>query len=190
MASRQRQQQQQQQQPQIEEQHEEEQQQEEAGVAILKVQTLEQYGISAADIKKLCEAGLYTVEAVAFTPKKTLLAIKGLSEVKADKILAEAAKLVPMGFTTATDFHIRRQETISIGTGSKELDKLLGGGIETGGITEIFGEFRTGKTQLCHSLAVMACRRTWEEERGASCTLILKERFVLKDCWQQLKDLD
>lgn len=28
------------------------------------------------------------------------------------------------------------------------------GGIETGSITEIFGEFRTGKTQLCHMLAV------------------------------------
>jgi len=39
-------------------------------------------------------------------------------------------------------------------TGSKELDKLLGGGIETGSITEIFGEFRTGKTQLCHTLCV------------------------------------
>lgn len=36
----------------------------------------------------------------------------------------------------------------------QELDKLLGGGIETGSITEIFGEFRTGKTQLCHTLAV------------------------------------
>lgn len=39
-------------------------------------------------------------------------------------------------------------------TGSTELDKLLGGGIETGSITEMFGEFRTGKTQLCHTLAV------------------------------------
>jgi len=28
------------------------------------------------------------------------------------------------------------------------------GGIETGSLTEIFGEFRTGKTQLCHTLAV------------------------------------
>ncbi len=43
-----------------------------------------------------------------------------------------------------------------LSTGSKELDKLLGGGIETGSITEIFGEFRTGKTQLCHTLAVTA----------------------------------
>lgn len=59
-----------------------------------------------------------------------------------------------MGFTTATDLHQRRSEIISLTTGSRELDKLLGGGIETGSITEIFGEFRTGKTQLCHMLAV------------------------------------
>ncbi|KAF6766163.1 DNA recombination and repair protein Rad51 [Ephemerocybe angulata] len=28
------------------------------------------------------------------------------------------------------------------------------GGIETGSLTELFGEFRTGKSQLCHTLAV------------------------------------
>ena len=31
------------------------------------------------------------------------------------------------------------------------------GGIETGAITELFGEFRTGKSQLCHQMAV-TCR--------------------------------
>lgn len=59
-----------------------------------------------------------------------------------------------MGFTTATEFHQKRAEIIQLTTGSRELDKLLGGGIETGSITEIFGEFRSGKTQLCHTLAV------------------------------------
>lgn len=59
-----------------------------------------------------------------------------------------------MGFTTASEFHIKRSEIIQLTTGSKELDKLLQGGIETGSITELFGEFRTGKTQLCHQLAV------------------------------------
>eukprot|EP00069_Balaena_mysticetus_P015153 bmy_09182T0 len=94
------------------------------------------------------------LEAVAYAPKKELINIKGISEAKADKILTEAAKLVPMGFTTATEFHQRRSEIIQITTGSKELDKLLQGGIETGSITEMFGEFRTGKTQICHTLAV------------------------------------
>ncbi|NXI60135.1 RAD51 protein, partial [Chloroceryle aenea] len=118
------------------------------------ISRLEQCGINANDVKKLEEAGFHTVEAVAYAPKKELLNIKGISEAKADKILAEAAKLVPMGFTTATEFHQRRSEIIQITTGSKELDKLLQGGIETGSITELFGEFRTGKTQLCHTLAV------------------------------------
>jgi len=59
-----------------------------------------------------------------------------------------------MGFTTATEFHIRRSELICITTGPSQLNALLGGGIETGSITEIFGEFRTGKSQICHTLAV------------------------------------
>ncbi|KAJ3279082.1 recombinase rad51 [Borealophlyctis nickersoniae] len=135
--------------------HEEEEEVEELDGGPTRIQKLEEFGISSGDVAKLASAGYHTIEAVAFTPKKALLLIKGISEAKADKILAEAAKLVPMGFTTATEFHQRRSELINISTGSQELDKLLGGGIETGSITEIFGEFRTGKTQLCHTLAVI-----------------------------------
>ena len=80
--------------------------------------------------------------------------VKGISEQKADKIQLEAMKLVPTGFTTATEMHLKRSQIIQVTTGSKELDKLLNGGIETGSITELFGEFRTGKSQLCHTLAV------------------------------------
>jgi Helix-hairpin-helix domain len=46
-------------------------------------------GITPQDVKKLQEAGLHTVESVAYTPKKVLCAIKGISEAKADKIIAE-----------------------------------------------------------------------------------------------------
>jgi DNA repair protein RAD51 len=55
----------------------------------LLVSKLEEAGIHANDIKKLADAGLNTVEAVAFTPKKSLMAIKGISDNKADKILTE-----------------------------------------------------------------------------------------------------
>ncbi|KNC81985.1 DNA repair protein RAD51 like 1 [Sphaeroforma arctica JP610] len=120
----------------------------------LPVSKLKVDNVKQGDIKQLMEAGFHTVESIAYTTKKTLLNIKGISEAKADKILAEASKLVPMGFTTATEFHQRRQELISITTGCKSMDDLLGGGIETGSITELFGEFRTGKTQLCYTLAV------------------------------------
>jgi DNA repair protein RAD51 len=39
----------------------------------------------------------------------------------------KASKLVPMGFRTATDIHARRSELVHISSGSTELDKLLGG---------------------------------------------------------------
>lgn len=53
----------------------------------LSITKLEVNGITSADIKKLQEAGLHTIEAVAYTPKKHLLNIKGISEAKADKIM-------------------------------------------------------------------------------------------------------
>ncbi|PBL01279.1 Rad51-domain-containing protein [Armillaria gallica] len=120
----------------------------------LLVNKLQEAGIHANDIKKLADAGLNTVEAVAFTPKKHLITIKGISEQKADKIIAEAQKIVPLGFQSATEVHARRAELVHITTGSKQLDALLGGGIETGAITELFGEFRTGKSQLCHTASI------------------------------------
>ncbi|XP_033125944.1 DNA repair protein RAD51 homolog B-like [Anneissia japonica] len=120
----------------------------------LSIGRLEANGISSNDVKKLEDHGYHTVEAVAYATKKELCNVKGISEAKAEKIKNEAMKLVPMGFTTATQFHQQRSEIIQVTTGSKELDKLLQGGIETGSITEIFGEFRTGKTQLCHTMAV------------------------------------
>ena len=49
---------------------------------------------------------------------------------------------------------MQRATIIHVTTGSKELDTLLQGGIETGCITEAHGEFKTGKTQLSHTLCV------------------------------------
>lgn len=93
---------------------------------------------------------------MAFTPKKHLVLVKGLSEGKVDKILEACQKAVNMGFMTASSYFERRKDMVYISTGSKSLDTLLQGGLETGSITEIFGEFRTGKTQLCHTMCVTA----------------------------------
>jgi meiotic recombination protein DMC1 len=57
-------------------------------------------------------------------------------------------------FSTALDVKSLRKEVIKITSGASSLDKILGGGLETGSITEVFGEFRTGKTQLAHTLCV------------------------------------
>jgi DNA repair protein RAD51 len=97
-------------------------------------------------VKKLVDAGLHTVEAVLFQPKKHLVNVKGLSETKIDKILEACTKLCNMGFQTAGSFLEKRKDLVYLSTGSASLDTLLGSGVETGSITEIFGEFRTGKT--------------------------------------------
>ena len=87
---------------------------------------------------------------------KDLLAIKGLTEARVEKIKESARKLDCRGglFKTGIEMKDKRKQVIHITTGSSALDKILGGGIETSSITELFGEFRTGKTQLSHTLCV------------------------------------
>jgi DNA repair protein RAD51 len=80
--------------------------------------------------------------------------VKNHQGYELDLILKFILFPVSLGFSTTKKFFSKRQKLISLTTGSSVLDKLLGCGIETGSITEIFGESRTGKSQLCHSLAV------------------------------------
>lgn len=118
---------------------------------------LQSVGINASDIQKLEAAGIRTVNRIQMTTAKHLAAIKGLSEAKISKIREAAAKLVAASlFCTGFEVMERRKIVAKLTTGSKTLDELLGGGIESMSITEVFGEFRTGKTQLCHTLCVTA----------------------------------
>ncbi|XP_040245407.2 meiotic recombination protein DMC1 homolog B isoform X2 [Aegilops tauschii subsp. strangulata] len=109
-------------------------------------------GINSGDVKKLQDAGIYTCNGLMMHTKKSLTGIKGLSEAKVDKICEAAEKLLSQGFMTGSDLLIK--SVVRITTGSQTLDELLGGGIETLCITEAFGEFRSGKTQLAHTLCV------------------------------------
>ncbi|XVE65941.1 hypothetical protein DITRI_Ditri08aG0040500 [Diplodiscus trichospermus] len=111
-------------------------------------------GINAGDVKKLQDAGIYTCNGLMMHTKKHLTGIKGLSEAKVDKICEAAEKIVNFGYITGSDALLRRKSVVRITTGSQALDELLGGGIETSAITEAFGEFRSGKTQLAHTLCV------------------------------------
>ncbi|KAK8623740.1 hypothetical protein V6N13_065103 [Hibiscus sabdariffa] len=111
-------------------------------------------GINAGDVKKLQDAGIYTCNGLMMHTKKNLTGIKGLSEAKVDKICEAAEKIVNFGYITGSDALLKRKSVIRITTGSQALDELLGGGIETSAITEAFGEFRSGKTQLAHTLCV------------------------------------
>lgn len=88
--------------------------------------------------------------------KKEMLNIKGITEQKAEKIYEAAGKIETMSFQTGMVIFEKRKKIRRITTGSRQFDMLLQGGVESQGITEAFGEFRTGKTQLSHTLCVTA----------------------------------
>ncbi|CAD6577416.1 MAG: Meiotic recombination protein dmc1 [Tremellales sp. Tagirdzhanova-0007] len=130
----------------------------------------DEVGINVQDIIKLKAAGIVTVLGVAQTTRKNLLKIKGLSEAKVEKLKETAQKLLasfkPPIWVSATEVSERRANVIMITTGSKSVDAILGGGISTQSISEVYGEFRTGKTQLCHTLCVTT--QLPEDQGGAS----------------------
>lgn len=109
-----------------------------------------------ADIMKFKQAGLTTVMSILMTTKKDMLAIKGITEAKAEKCYEIAQKIENQGFQTGMAIFERRKFIKKISTGCNAFDQLLQGGVESMSITEAFGEFRTGKTQLSHTLCVTA----------------------------------
>uniref|UniRef100_A0A914UKS0 Meiotic recombination protein DMC1/LIM15 homolog n=1 Tax=Plectus sambesii TaxID=2011161 RepID=A0A914UKS0_9BILA len=135
------------------------------------VELLQSHGINVSDIKKLQGVGICTIKGIMMTTKRRLNDVKGLSEAKVDKIKEIAAKLTNPGFITALEVSEKRKMCFKISTGSQELDKLLGGGIESMAITEVFGEFRTGKTQLSHTLCA-TCQMPNGTYRGGKVIFI------------------
>ncbi|TIB70357.1 hypothetical protein E3Q24_03005 [Wallemia mellicola] len=118
---------------------------------------LQQFNINATDITKLRNGGISTVMAVLQVTRRQLLKIKaflGLSEVKVEKIKEAAQKCSKTGFLSGTEVALKRKKICNISTGSKQFDAVLGAGIQSQAITEFYGEYRTGKTQLCHTACV------------------------------------
>ena len=86
------------------------------------------------------------------------------------RLALEELGIIDRSFVTATSLYGRHRDRIS--TGSKSFDDLLGGGLETRAVTEVYGEFGTGKTQLCHTLCVLVQRDTLEGGLSAKALYI------------------
>ncbi|CAX45529.1 DNA double-strand-break repair and homologue-pairing meiosis protein (DMC1/RAD51 homologue), putative [Candida dubliniensis CD36] len=124
--------------------------------SIISIDSLQDQGINAGDINKLKSAGICSITSVLSTTRRNLTKIKGLSEIKVEKIKEAAGKIKKCGFIPATIVAELRTKVFHITTGSRQFDEILGGGIQSMSITEVFGEFRCGKTQLCHTLCIAA----------------------------------
>ena len=127
-------------------------------------------GVGPAIAKRLSEAGYKSVESIAVASPAELAAAGSIGETTATKIIKAGREMLDIGFETADLLLERRRTAGRITTGSKALDELFGGGLETQAITEMYGSFRSGKTQMAHQLAVNVQRSS--EEGGLSATAI------------------
>ncbi|MFW9899101.1 MAG: DNA repair and recombination protein RadA [Candidatus Thorarchaeota archaeon] len=121
-------------------------------------------GVGDVTLKKLKNAGITSVRALAMIPKQTLMDDAGIGDKTAEKIIKIAQEIEKMGFKSADQIWEKRRGLKKLSTGSQNLNELLAGGIETGAVTELFGEYRTGKTQLAHQFCVNV--QLLEEEGG------------------------
>ncbi|MBS3073781.1 DNA repair and recombination protein RadA [Candidatus Pacearchaeota archaeon] len=111
-------------------------------------------GIGPTTASKLEENGYGDLMSVAVMNPSDLSSLCDLSEAVARKAISAARKMLNLEFQDATEYVKKREEIFHITTGSKSLDALLGSGVETKAITEAFGAFGSGKSQLAHTLAV------------------------------------
>ena len=112
-------------------------------------------GVGPTTADKLREAGYATVESIATASPNELAEAAEISEATAKKLLKAAKDRAMVGsFRTGTAILEQRKNVKKLRTFVPELDALLGGGFETQAITELYGEFGSGKSQIVHQMAV------------------------------------
>jgi len=111
-------------------------------------------GIGAATGEKLRSTGFDTLLAIAVATPGEIVDAAGVTEATARKAIKFARDNLNMGFQSGIELLAKRDNIEKISTGCNNLNKLFGGGLETGAITECFGQYGSGKTQLGHMLSV------------------------------------
>jgi len=116
-------------------------------------------GIGAATGEKLRTVGFDTLLSIAVATPGEIVDVAGVTELTAKKAIKAARDNLDMGFQSGDELMKKRENIEKLSTGSNNLNKLLGGGVETGAITECFGAYGSGKTQIGHMLTVQCLMR-------------------------------
>ncbi len=111
-------------------------------------------GVGPKTVEKLEDAGYAEMMSLATASSGIIAAVADVGEGTAAKIINAARDALDMGFENGLKALERRKLVKKITTGSKTLDNLLGGGLETQAITECYGAFGSSKTQIAHQIAV------------------------------------
>ena len=125
----------------------------------LELDTLDEIG--PATKIHLIDAGIDSLKDLIIRGPHDIAEVTGMTMEKSTdlcnkaRIKLEEVEIIERTFIPATELYNKRKNIERISTGSKCFDELLGGGFEVNAITEIYGEFGSGKTQICHTSAVM-----------------------------------
>lgn len=145
-------------------------------------------GVGPKGAEKLKQAGYEDLISIAAASAGEISAACDIGDATAEKIIAAARSMLDMGFKSAADLLERRKEIGKITTGSKNLDDLLGGGVETQAITEAHGAFGSGKSQIGFQLAVNVQRPKSEGGLNGSCVFIDTESTFRPDRIMQIAE--
>ncbi len=113
-------------------------------------------GIGPTTAEKLRASGIDSLDKLATMAPHTLNELTGVSVETAKKAIQSAKESTTISYETGGEVYKKRQDIGKISTGSKELDELIGGGVEACSITEAYGRFASGKTQIGFQLSVNA----------------------------------
>jgi DNA repair protein RadA len=111
--------------------------------------------VGPATAEKLMDNGYDSFQSIAVASPAELSNKADVGESSAGDIINAAREAADIGgFETGAAVLARRERIGKLKTLVPEVDELLGGGVETQSITEVYGEFGAGKSQITHQLAV------------------------------------
>jgi DNA repair protein RadA len=162
---------------------------EEASLEKKRYECLEDLEIGSAISQNLRDLGFHTIENLAMATAKELEQA-GISKKRARELIQKARSCMPLPFIRGDELVKMRESVLRLTTGSNMLDKLLGGGIESQSITEFYGEYGSGKSQICHQLCVNAQLPPEQGGLGGSALYIDTENtFRTERIFQMAKNL-
>lgn len=129
-------------------------------------------GVGEKTAEKLKEEGYGDLMSIAAASAGEISGKTSIGESTAQKIINASRDELEMGFETATKVYEEKSEIGKITTGSEKIDELLGGGVETQILTEVYGGYGSGKTQLAFHLAVNVQKDEGEGGLGKGCIFI------------------
>jgi len=145
-------------------------------------------GVGEKTLQKLKKAGYIDMMSIAAASPKELGDVAEIGEGTATKMINAARETLNIGFERATDVLERRKQIGIISTGSKNLDSLLGGGMETQAVTELHGAFGSGKTQVGFQLAVNVQLSPEEGGLNGGCIFLDAENTFRPDRIKQIAE--